>query len=113
MLRSHHGCGTRLFLLATTLGMAATVAAGCAVGPDPAGPTGEVSAAALAAWPAPHLAQAQLYIAQIAAGDQINNHYGSPASITYDASGVLHATTMCSTFLTLCLLYTSPSPRDS
>ncbi len=100
MLVSPHGRAPRILSLATTFaGAAAIAAAGCSAAPD-AAPTGAVAEAALAAWPGPHLAQAHLYVEQINDGDQLNNHYGSPASIAY-VSGVLHATTICSTFMTL------------
>lgn len=63
-----------------------------------------LSDANAAVWP-DHVATAQTYVSQIQAN---NNSYGSPATLAYDATQILHAQTQCSTFINLLLKNTYP-----
>jgi hypothetical protein len=94
-------------LAAVVLGsMAGT--AGCLAGADSEGNV-DYARQALEPWPY-HVTQAQTYVNDINNGNnQINNLYGSPASITYDDAGVLHATSMCGSFTTQLLMNTYPN----
>ena len=93
----------RRFALILTVAALAAAAPGCAVATDEA--VGQAEQA-VSVWP-DHVAQAQQYVDDVV-GNEINNIYGSPASITYDASAKLHFKAECASFTTLLLENTYP-----